>query len=81
MKSYTVLIDTSIKYYEITINTDDSSKIIENFILNDPTFKKYDIYDLKGAFVRSVRGKCLEECTRGLTTGLYIINGRKVMIR
>lgn len=54
---------------------------IEKLLFNNTNGGKYNIYDIKGILVRSVEGKCFEEAIRGLASGLYLVNGKKVIVR
>ena len=41
--------------------------------------KGVDVYDMKGVLVR--QGVNPSEATKGLPTGVYVINGKKVLVK
>lgn len=59
---------------------DENVTGIEEMLMDVTTLRKFAIYDLKGIHIRTVENESYDEAVKGLASGLYLINGKKVMI-
>ena len=64
----------------ISINDDMTTGIEEISVLMDES-KGLRIYNLKGQLIKTEHGESIDEVGRLLPAGVYVVNGRKLIIK
>lgn len=60
---------------------DDEPTAIFDVLAGQGGSNTYKVYDLKGALVRSVKANSEHEAVKGLPAGIYMVNGKKLIVR